>query len=186
MPDRGIVGRSCGFGSMRCPDRSCDAGSGRPSFPPHPDGIVLPKPDSAADAIRLDHYLQALEVAAGLEVGRSFRILPIATETPRALFALNGYAGSTARLISLTWGAEDLPAALGALANRDEDGNYSDVCRLARTLMSSPEPEQLRFRQSRQSIRRFATATPVCAASQARPDATGSRGCWPSTRRRSK
>jgi citrate lyase subunit beta/citryl-CoA lyase len=101
--------------------------------PAAPDGIVLPKPDSAADAIRLDHYLHALEVAAGLEVGR-IRILPIATETPKALFALNGYAGSTARLIGLTWGAEDLPAGLGALANRDENRNHSDVCRLARTL----------------------------------------------------
>lgn len=102
-------------------------------IPAAPDGIVLPKPDSAADAIRLDHYLQALEVAAGLEVG-SVGILPIATETPKSLFALNSYAGATARLAGLTWGAEDLPAALGALANRDEDGNYSDVCRLARTL----------------------------------------------------
>ncbi|HEX4194871.1 MAG TPA: aldolase/citrate lyase family protein, partial [Stellaceae bacterium] len=60
-----------------------------------PDGIVLPKPDSAADVIRLDHYLQAFEVAAGLRAG-TVRILPIATETPKALFALHSYAGSTA------------------------------------------------------------------------------------------
>ena len=101
--------------------------------PGSPDGIVLPKPDGAADAVRLDHYLTALEASAGLAAGR-IRILPIATETPRALFTLDTYRGSSARLAGLTWGAEDLPAAVGASTNRSEDGGYSDLCRLARTL----------------------------------------------------
>jgi citrate lyase subunit beta/citryl-CoA lyase len=47
---------------------------------------------------------------------------------------LGTYAAHRARLLSLTWGAEDLPAALGASANRGEDGGYSDICRLARSL----------------------------------------------------
>jgi citrate lyase subunit beta/citryl-CoA lyase len=68
-----------------------------------------------------------------LRVG-TVRILPIATETPKALVALHSYAGSTKRLSGLTWGAEDLPVALGALANRDESRSYTDICRLARTL----------------------------------------------------
>ena len=100
--------------------------------PAGPDGIVLPKSEGAHDVVRLDHYLTALEAAAGLPAGR-IRILPIATETPRALFTLDSYRGASARLVGLTWGAEDLPAAVGA-SNRAEDGGYSDLCRLARTL----------------------------------------------------
>ena len=101
--------------------------------PAGPDGIVLPKPDGAHDVARLDHYLAALEASAGLPIGR-IRILPIATETPRALFTLDSYRGASDRLAGLTWGAEDLPAAVGASSNRGEDGGYSDLCRLARTL----------------------------------------------------
>lgn len=99
-----------------------------------PDGIVLPKPDSAADVTALSVRLDALEQAAGLEPG-AIRILPIATETPRALFNLGSYADlPPGRLAGLTWGAEDLPAAVGAETNRMPDGGYADLCRLARSL----------------------------------------------------
>jgi citrate lyase subunit beta/citryl-CoA lyase len=101
-----------------------------------PAGVVLPKPDSAADAGRLGDYLSALEAQAGREIG-AIGILPIATETPRSLFSLGGYADakmSNPRLSGLTWGAEDLPAAVGAATNQGEDGGYSDLCRLARSL----------------------------------------------------
>jgi citrate lyase subunit beta/citryl-CoA lyase len=98
-----------------------------------PDAIVLPKPDSADDVTRLGLYLDALEARAGLPVG-SIGLLPIATETPASLFNLGSYAKTRDRLIGLTWGAEDLPAALGAATNRGSDGGYSDVCRLARSL----------------------------------------------------
>jgi citrate lyase subunit beta/citryl-CoA lyase len=102
-----------------------------------PDGVVLPKPESPADAARLGDYLSALEAQAGLEIG-GIRILPIATETPRSLFTLGGYADVApslqARLGGLTWGAEDLPAAVGAAVNRGEDGQYTDLCRMARSL----------------------------------------------------
>lgn len=101
--------------------------------PAAPDGIVLPKPDSADEAIRLGHYLSAFEAASGLPAGR-IRILPIATETPRALFMLDSYRNASIRLAALTWGAEDLPAAVGASTNRGADDGYSDLCRLARTL----------------------------------------------------
>ena len=83
--------------------------------------------------IQLGHYLAALEAAAGLEIGRT-GIFPIATETPASLFALGSYAGASSRLVGLTWGAEDLPTALGATISRTEDGQYTDACRLARTL----------------------------------------------------
>jgi citrate lyase subunit beta/citryl-CoA lyase len=98
-----------------------------------PDGIVLPKVDSAADVVRLDHYLTALEAREGV-AGGSIRILPVATETPASMFALDSYRGASPRLLGLTWGAEDLPAAMGATSNRDDSGEYDATCQLARTL----------------------------------------------------
>jgi len=98
-----------------------------------PDGIVLPKVDSAAEVLRLAHMLDAVEVREGVAPGRT-GILAVATETPSALFALGSYAGCTPRLAGLTWGAEDLAAALGASTNRGDDGEYDDVYRLACSL----------------------------------------------------
>jgi citrate lyase subunit beta/citryl-CoA lyase len=103
-------------------------------IPARPDGVVLPKPDSAEDVARLDSDLSAIEARCGLPSGCT-RILPIATETPRSLFELKSYSTMTLpRLIGLTWGAEDLPSAVGAETNRGIDGGYSDLCRLARAL----------------------------------------------------
>jgi len=98
-----------------------------------PDGILLPKVVGPADVARLSYCLDALEAREGLEPG-SIRIMPVATETPQSLFALGGYAGCSARLHGLTWGAEDLAAALGASANRREHGEYDTAYALAKTL----------------------------------------------------
>ncbi len=99
-----------------------------------PDGVVLPKPDSASDVRALTAKLDRLEAQHGLAAG-AICILPIATETARSLFELHTYAGlEPGRLIGLTWGAEDLPAAVGAETNRAPDGGYTDLCRLARSL----------------------------------------------------
>ena len=104
--------------------------------PERPDGILLPKclPE---DVRTLDYYLSALEVASGL-APEGIRIIAIATETPAAMLALanhadNGYAGLSARLEGITWGAEDLSAALGG-HNRRADGVYDEVYRMARSL----------------------------------------------------
>ena len=102
-------------------------------MPAGPDGIVLPKPCNAGDAIELGYRLDELEAANGLEQG-STRILPICTERPEALFSLGGYAGATDRLFGLTWGAEDLAAAVGASGNRDESGAWLPPYELARSL----------------------------------------------------
>ncbi len=102
-------------------------------MPGAPDGIVVPKTGSAADVVRLDHYLSALETRDGIALGQT-RILPVATETAGALFHLDSYAGSSPRLQGLTWGAEDLPAALGATTNRGPDGELAFVYQLARAL----------------------------------------------------
>lgn len=101
-----------------------------------PDGIMLPKVRSAADVVELSHYLDALEVREGVAQG-SIRIMPIATETPQSLFALGSYEGCSARLAGLTWGAEDIAAALGASSNRRPDGEYDTVYQLACALCLS-------------------------------------------------
>ncbi|HQT43914.1 MAG TPA: CoA ester lyase [Halothiobacillus sp.] len=101
--------------------------------PAGPAGIVLPKPDSATDVIKLSHYLDAFEATANISHG-STKILPIATETPASLFGLASYGTAGPRLIGLTWGAEDLPAAIGASSGRTDDGTLTDLCRLARSL----------------------------------------------------
>jgi citrate lyase subunit beta/citryl-CoA lyase len=104
--------------------------------PDRPDGILLPK-CVPQDVRTLDHYLSALEAASGLMLG-AIRVIAIATETPAAMLALasptdGAYAGTSARLEGITWGAEDLSAALGG-HNRRIDGIYDDVYRMARSL----------------------------------------------------
>ena len=101
-------------------------------MPGGPDGIMLPKSDSATETITLAHYLSALEAREGL-APESTRILPVATETPRAMFALGSYHGASSRLFGLTWGAEDLSTAVGASTNRLLDGEYEFTYKLARS-----------------------------------------------------
>ncbi len=97
-----------------------------------PAGIVLPKPVSAEAAVTLAHRLTELEAANGIESGRT-RIMPLCTEHPRALFTLLDYVGATSRLAAMSWGAEDLSAALGATRNRDEAGNWLPTYEMARS-----------------------------------------------------
>jgi citrate lyase subunit beta/citryl-CoA lyase len=102
-------------------------------MPAAPAGIVLPKAEGAADLARLADLLDGLEQTHGVERGTT-AILPICTETPKAVFALGEYAGVTDRLGAMTWGAEDLSAAVGAAANRDEHGAWLPPYELARSL----------------------------------------------------
>ena len=92
-------------------------------LPARPDGIVLPKAEGAASLAALAQQLSGDTL-----------ILPIATETPAAIFALGSYGGVTSRLAGLTWGAEDLPAAIGAATSREADGSYTAPYQLARSL----------------------------------------------------
>lgn len=98
-----------------------------------PAGIVLPKPGSAADVVRLSDRLDRLEQRHGITSGKT-RIMALCTERPEALFSLETYAGATARLAALSWGAEDLGAAIGARDNRDQNGNWLPVFEMARSL----------------------------------------------------
>jgi citrate lyase subunit beta/citryl-CoA lyase len=98
-----------------------------------PDAIMLPKAEGGAGVIHADAKLAAREALDGLPDG-CINILAIATETATALFLAGTYAGASARLMALTWGAEDLSAELGAEANRDAEGGFLDPYRLARAL----------------------------------------------------
>ena len=91
-----------------------------------PDGIVLPKAEGGASVDALARRLTERGNATA-------RILAIATETPAAMFQLGSYGGAK-RLAGLTWGAEDLPAAIGAATSREEDGSYTPPYQLARSL----------------------------------------------------
>jgi citrate lyase subunit beta/citryl-CoA lyase len=101
-------------------------------MPARPDGIVLPKCAEAGQVRQLGHWLDAFEAAHGLAAG-STRILAIATETAGSLFGLGSYGQAGPRLAALTWGAEDLSADIGGLANRAE-GAWLGVYRLAREM----------------------------------------------------
>ncbi|MFF3572670.1 HpcH/HpaI aldolase/citrate lyase family protein [Nocardia jiangxiensis] len=99
-----------------------------------PAGVMIPKIDGPADVLRVHHYLEALESAHGLTPG-GIRVLPVATETARAPFRLGDFADAgISRLYGLTWGAEDLSAALGASTNLDRTGEWAATYRLVRSL----------------------------------------------------
>jgi citrate lyase subunit beta / citryl-CoA lyase len=98
-----------------------------------PAGLMVPKPDGP-DALRaVDRELAALEMANGLPQG-GIKLLPVATETPHAVLNLMEYRNPPPRLAAMTWGAEDLSAALGASANREADGAFSFPYKVVRAL----------------------------------------------------
>jgi citrate lyase subunit beta/citryl-CoA lyase len=98
-----------------------------------PDGIVQPKTRSADDVIRLGRLLDELEAQHGLAPGKT-GILPVATETPEAIFSLGGFRRCGGRLYGLTWGAEDLSAGIGATGNKDSKGAWTPPFQLVRSL----------------------------------------------------
>ncbi len=94
-------------------------------LPGRPDAIVLPKAEGAASILRLLDMMGEGRVP----------VLPIATETPTAIFQLGTYAQCRDALVGLTWGAEDLPAAIGASSSREDGGRYTPPYELARSLV---------------------------------------------------
>jgi citrate lyase subunit beta/citryl-CoA lyase len=85
-------------------------------------GIVLPKAESGADVIQLAHRTGNIPVHA------------IVTETAASLFGLLSYHDPKSPLVAMSWGAEDLSAALGAASKYDADGSLSFTYKLARSL----------------------------------------------------
>ncbi|MFL6726311.1 MAG: HpcH/HpaI aldolase/citrate lyase family protein [Sphingomicrobium sp.] len=85
-------------------------------------GIVLPKAESGADVTRLAHRTGSIPIHA------------IVTETAASLFGLLSYRDAKSPLAAMSWGAEDLSAALGAASKYDADGELSFTYKLARSL----------------------------------------------------
>ncbi len=85
-------------------------------------GIVLPKAESGADIIQLAHRTGNIPIHA------------IVTETAASLFGLLSYRDPKSPLVAMSWGAEDLSAALGAASKYDESGELGFTYRLARSL----------------------------------------------------
>lgn len=101
-------------------------------MPARPGGIMLPKSRGRCDVEELDQLLTAQELAQGIEPGTT-PVIALVTEVAAAMFTTGDYAGAP-RLVAMTWGAEDLADSLGALSNRDADGEYTFTYELARSL----------------------------------------------------
>ena len=102
-------------------------------IPAGPDGIVVPKTRSPDDLELLGQRIGTYEAEHEIKIGTT-RILPVATETPQSIFSLGEYRKCGKRLAGLTWGAEDLSAAVGATTNRDEKGNWTSPYQMVRAL----------------------------------------------------
>jgi len=102
-------------------------------LPGAPDGIMLPKSAGPESVQQLSAEIYELEGRSGL-APNAVKIMPLVSETPAAALTIASYAGaSMPRLAGLTWGAEDLSAAIGATRKRDAEGRWTDAFRLART-----------------------------------------------------
>jgi citrate lyase subunit beta/citryl-CoA lyase len=85
-------------------------------------GIVLPKVENGGDVAHVAHRTGNIPIHV------------IVTETPASLFNLMTYRDPNSPLAAMSWGAEDLSAALGAASKYDADGSLSFTYRLARSL----------------------------------------------------
>jgi citrate lyase subunit beta/citryl-CoA lyase len=100
----------------------------------NPDGIIVPKVAGPDDLQRLSYLLDALEAAAKLPKS-AIKFMPVATEIAPAPFTLGDYADAKLdRLYGLTWGAEDLSAAIGASGNLGPDGTWTHTYQMVRSL----------------------------------------------------
>ncbi len=101
-------------------------------MPGRPDGIMVPKASGPEQLQALAAELQAHEQRHGMAPG-STRVVPLVSETPLAALGIASYATARQpRLAGLTWGAEDLSAAIGASRKRDARGYWVDAFRYVR------------------------------------------------------
>ena len=101
--------------------------------PAAPAGIVLPKPRHARDAVHLSELVDVIENHNDMPRGQT-KIIVLCTEHPEALFTLHSYVGRVPRLAGMSWGAEDLSAAVGAATNRSTEGEWLPPYEMARSL----------------------------------------------------
>ncbi|WP_353230593.1 CoA ester lyase [Novosphingobium sp.] len=97
-----------------------------------PAGIMVPKAAGPAQIAQISDVLTELETAHGLPPGHT-RIIALVSETAAAAVTIPAYCGAVLpRLAGLTWGAEDLGAALGVTRKRDDHGRWTDAFRMVR------------------------------------------------------
>jgi citrate lyase subunit beta/citryl-CoA lyase len=82
-------------------------------------GVLVPKANGAQDIATIAALIDPLEAAAGMVPGS---------------VKIGSYTPPHPRLIGLTWGAEDLAAAIGATVNKEADGSWTEPYRIARAL----------------------------------------------------
>ncbi|MBI2525862.1 MAG: CoA ester lyase [Candidatus Rokubacteria bacterium] len=98
-----------------------------------PHGYMMPKPRTAADVRQVAAILDRLEERHGIPFG-STRLLLIATETPEGLLNIKETAAASPRVCAISWGIEDLSAAMGLPRTRDAEGRFLDIPRHARVM----------------------------------------------------
>ena len=97
-----------------------------------PDSYLVPKVRTRDDLLQIDTILSRMEREYGYPPGE-VKLVVLATETPQGLLNIRDF-GSCPRVDALSWGAEDLSAAIGARRNRDEQGQFLEVFRYARIM----------------------------------------------------
>jgi citrate lyase subunit beta/citryl-CoA lyase len=97
-----------------------------------PDSYLVPKVRTKDDLLRIDTTISRMEREYGHPPG-GVKLIVLATETPQGLLNIRDF-GSCPRVDALSWGAEDLSAAIGARRNRDEQGQFLEVFRYARIM----------------------------------------------------
>jgi citrate lyase subunit beta/citryl-CoA lyase len=97
-----------------------------------PDSYMVPKVRTKDDLFRIDTILSRMEREYHYPPG-GVKLVVLATETPLGLLNIRDF-GFCPRVDVLTWGAEDLSAAIGARRNRDEHGQFLEVFRYARIM----------------------------------------------------
>ncbi len=97
-----------------------------------PDIYVVPKVSTLEELQRIDAEITRWETAYGHPQG-AVELLLVSTETPLGALNLPTFTGCE-RVVCLSWGAEDLSAALGSTRNRDLHGEYLEPFKYCRTM----------------------------------------------------
>jgi len=98
-----------------------------------PEGYVVSKLRHVGDVREISQILDGLEHRHQIPHG-STRLVLIATETPEGLLNIREVAAASERIVTVSWGIEDLGAAMGLPRVRDAENRYLDIPRYARVM----------------------------------------------------